>query len=190
MNRIEWQNLPSAARIAVERHTGPAQAAEAPPHGVMSRLACTVSTSTGRAFVKGTRRDDPQAWVYRHEANVTRIAPCAPKVLWEADAGGWLLYGYEYVHGRHPDLTPGSRDLVQLVRTLSVLTEAPWPETLHKKPLHSRWTEFLSEDVPSGLQGRGLAHTDTSPHNMLITPAGELLLLIVPFQSVATRPLT
>ncbi|MFD5591925.1 phosphotransferase [Streptomyces asoensis] len=177
MDRIEWHDLPTTTRTAVERHTGPVLKAETAPQGVMSRLACAIHTSAGRAFVKGTRHDDPQAWVYRHEARVTRYAPLAADVLWEVDAGGWLLYGYEYIEGRHPDLAPGSDDLAPLLHTLTVMSEAPWPETLNKKPLHTRWTEFLPEDVPPGLQGRGLAHTDMSPHNMLMTPGGELLLL-------------
>ncbi|RZB19560.1 hypothetical protein StrepF001_12485 [Streptomyces sp. F001] len=177
MDRIEWHNLPPATRAAVERHTGPVEAADTAPHGVMSRLACTVRTRTGRAFVKGTRGDDPQAWVYRHEAQVTRYAPRAPRVLWEVDAGGWLLYGYEYIQGRYPDLTPGSDDLARLVRTLTAVSETPWPENLRKKPLHTRWADFLPKDVPTPLQGRGLAHTDMSPYNMLVNSAGELLLL-------------
>jgi hypothetical protein len=115
--------------------------------------------------------------VYRHESKVTQAAPRAARMLWEVAAGGWLVYGYEYVDGRHPDLAPGSADLVPLVRTLAALSEASWPEELSKKPLHTRWADFLPEDVPSGMQGRGLAHTDMSPHNMLVTPAGELLLL-------------
>ncbi|MFC4472663.1 hypothetical protein ACFPH6_50825 [Streptomyces xiangluensis] len=152
MDRIEWHDLPAATRAAVERLTGPVEMAETAPHGVMSRLACTVHTRVGRAFVKGTRQEDSQAWVYRHEAQVTRCAPLAPRVLWEVDAGGWLLYGYEYVDGRHPDLTPGSADLAPLVRTLTVMSETPWPEANLKKPLHTRWADFLPEGVPPGLQ--------------------------------------
>ncbi|BCL28720.1 phosphotransferase [Streptomyces aurantiacus] len=177
MDRIEWHDLPATTRAAVERHTGPVETAETAPHGVMSRLACTIRTRAGRAFVKGTQHDDAQAWVYRHEAHVTRYAPLAPGVLWEVDVGGWLLYGYKYVVGLPPDLSPGSEDLAPLTRTLRVLSETPWPEALLKKPLHTRWAEFLPADVPPGLQGRGLAHTDMSPHNMLMTSAGELLLL-------------
>jgi hypothetical protein len=177
VDRIEWHDLPEATRAAVERHTGQVETAETAPHGVMSRLACIVRTRAGRAFVKGTRQDDPQAWVYRHEAQVTRSASRAPRVLWEVDAGGWLLYGYEYIVGRYPDLTPGSGDLARLMRTLTVLSEEPWPEHLRKKPLHARWAGYLPDDVPPGLQGRRLAHTDMSPHNMLVTPVGELLLL-------------
>ncbi|MER6531291.1 phosphotransferase [Streptomyces sp. NPDC001508] len=177
MDRIEWHDLPAETRAAVERHTGPIGTAETAPHGVMSRLACTITTRTGQAFVKGTREDDPQAWVYRHEAKVTQFAPHAPHVLWEVDAGGWQLYGYTYVAGLYPDLTPGSDDLAALVHTLTVVSQSPWPEGLRKKPLHTRWAEFLPEETPSGLQGRALAHTDMSPHNMLMTESGELFLL-------------
>ncbi|MFD5255633.1 aminoglycoside phosphotransferase [Streptomyces bobili] len=177
MDRIQWHDLPAATRAAVEHHTGPVEKAETAPHGVMSRLACTVDTRVGRTFVKGTHHDDPQGWVYRHEAQVTREAPRAPQVLWEVDADGWLLFGYEYIAGRYPDLAPGSEDLARLARTLTAVSMAPWPEMSRKRPLHTRWAGFLPEEVPTGLQGRGLAHTDMSPHNMLVTPAGELILL-------------
>ncbi|GGX09473.1 phosphotransferase [Streptomyces chartreusis] len=177
MDRIEWHDLPAETRTAVERYTGPVDDARTAPHGVMSRLACTVDARTGRAFVKGTRHDDPQAWVYRHEAKVTQLAPRAPRVLWEVDACGWQLYGYEYIEGRYPDLSPGSNDLAALVHTLTAVSRTPWPETLNKKPLHTRWAESLPEDVASGLRGRALAHTDMSPHNMLMRDADELLLL-------------
>ncbi|MFI6286772.1 hypothetical protein ACIBCM_18815 [Streptomyces sp. NPDC051018] len=143
----------------------------------MSRLACTIHARGGRAFVKGTPLNDPQAWVYRHEVQVTRLAPHAPHVLWEVDAGGWLLCGYEFIEGFHPQLTPGSGDIGPLVRTLTIMSEVHWPEALRKKPLHTRWAEFLPTHVPSGFQGQGLAHTDVSLHNMLMTSADELLLL-------------
>ncbi|MFE0132812.1 phosphotransferase family protein [Streptomyces sp. NPDC059037] len=151
--------------------------AETAPHGVMSQLACTVHAQDARTFIKGTRLDDPQAWVYRHEAAVTREAAHAPRVLWELEAGDWLLFGYEYINGHHPNLSPGSPDLDALVRTLTAVSQAPWPEALRKKPLHTRWTDFLPEDVPPELQGRSLAHTDMSPLNMLVTPDGALRLL-------------
>ncbi|MGW3134969.1 phosphotransferase [Streptomyces sp. NPDC001139] len=177
MHRVEWADLPPAARAAVERHTGPVERAETAPHGVMSRLACTIHTQAGREFVKGIPEDDPQAWVYRHEAQVTTRAPQAPQVLWEVHASGWRLYGYEYVQGRYPNLTPGSSDVPALVATLTILSKAPWPEVLSKKPLHERWVGFLPDRIPDEMYGRGLAHTDMSPHNMLVTPSDELVLL-------------
>lgn len=177
MDRIEWHDLPAATRAAAERHTGPVDKAETAPHGIMSTLACTLDTRGRRVFVKGTPLDDPQAWVYRHEAAVTHAAPCAPRVLWEVEAGRWLLYGYEFITGHHPDLSPGSSDLDALARTLTAVSGAPWPEELRKKPIHTRWAAFLPDEVPAGLLGRALAHTDMSPLNMLVTPDGELRLL-------------
>ncbi|MFI0982604.1 phosphotransferase family protein [Streptomyces sp. NPDC021093] len=177
MERVPWHDLPAAARHAAERHTGQVDKAETADHGVMSRLACTVHARSGRVFIKGTLLDDPSAWVYRHEAQVAGHAPLAPRVLWEVEAGGWLLVGYEYVDGRHPDLAPGSADLGPLVRTLTAMSEASWPESIRKKPLRSRWADFLPEGAPPGLEGRALAHTDMSPLNMLVTAYGELRFL-------------
>ncbi|WP_059006206.1 phosphotransferase [Streptomyces specialis] len=177
MDRTEWHDLPLGARAAVEQQTGHVVKAEAAPHGVMSRLACTVHSEQGRVFVKGGLVADPQSWVYRHEAAVTRIAPCAPGVLWEVEADGWLLTGYEYVEGRHPNLSPGSPDLGPLMRTLTAVSATPWPEELRKRPLSDRYADFLPAEVPPALLGRGLAHTDMSPLNMLVAPNGELVLL-------------
>lgn len=177
MDRISWHDLPSAVRRAAERHAGQVEWAETAGHGVMSRLACAIRTRSERQFVKGTRLDDPSAWVYRHEAQVTRHAPLAPRVLWDAEAAGWLLVGYEYVDGRHPDLSPGSPDVTSLVRTLTAVSEVPWPEALRKKPLHTRWADFLPDGIPTGLQGRSLGHTDMSPLNMLVAADGRLRLL-------------
>lgn len=177
MDRISWHDLPPSTRRAVERHTGQVERAETASHGVMSRLACTVHARAGRLFVKGTLLDDPSAWVYRHEAQVTRHAPLAPRVLWEVEEAGWLLVGYEYVDGRHPDLSPGSPDVSSLVRTLTAVSEVPWPEDLRKKPLHTRWADLLPDGPPTGLQGRSLSHTDLSPLNMLITADSRLCLL-------------
>ncbi|MFD9903146.1 phosphotransferase [Streptomyces sp. NPDC059063] len=177
MNRISWHDLPPAVQRAAECHTGQVERAETASHGVMSRLACTVHARSGRLFVKGTSLDDPLSWVYRHEARVTRHAPLAPRVLWEVETDGWLLVGYEHVYGRHPDLSPGSPDVDALVRTLTAVSEVPWPETLRKKPLHTRWAGSLPDGVPAGLRGRSLAHTDMSTLNMLITGDGRLRLL-------------
>lgn len=178
MDRSEWGDLPRAARASVELHTGPVVKAEGAPHGVMSRLACTLySEDDHRVFVKGGRDTDPQAWVYRHEAAVTRLAPRAPRVLWEVEAGGWVLYGYEYVSGRHPDLSPGSPDIGPLLQTLGTVSGVPWPDAVRKRPLHDRYADFLPDVLPAGMLGRTLTHTDLSIYNMRITSSGQLLLL-------------
>lgn len=176
MDRTAWTELPSAAREAVEKHAGPVERAETAGSGVMSQLACALRTVDGRVFLKGTRLDDETAWMYDYEARVTRCAPRAPRVLWQVEAGGWLLIGYEFLEGRHPDLAPGSGDLVALVEMLTTMSTAPWPTEVRKKPLHVRWAGFYPEDCAHHLEGAALAHTDVSPLNMLATADGIRLL--------------
>lgn len=176
MERTAWLALPVAARQAVEAHTGPVNAADTAADGVMSHLACVLHAQAGRVFVKGTHLDDAAAWVYHREIEVTRYAPLSPRPLWQVEAGGWLLCGYEYADGRHPDLSPGSPDIELLVGALATMSAVPWPESVKKKPLVRRWGTFLPEDRQSALQGRTLAHTDISPLNMLITADGLLMV--------------
>ncbi|QXE35691.1 hypothetical protein KQY30_16920 [Streptomyces sp. GMY02] len=176
MDRTAWHELPPAAQEAVEKHTGRVDHAETAGSGVMSRLACTLHTALGRAFVKGTRLDDETAWMYDYEARVTRCAPRAPRLLWQVEAGGWLLVGYEFIDGHHPDLAPGSADLAPLVATLTALSAASWPATVRKKPLHVRWRGFFPADCTPDLEGGALVHTDVSALNMVATPDGIRLL--------------
>ncbi|GGW07019.1 hypothetical protein AMK14_10660 [Streptomyces sp. TSRI0445] len=176
MDRTAWLELPPEARSAAEAYTSTVEYAETAETGVMSRLACTLHTTTGRVFVKGTRSDEPAAWMYEYEARVTRVAPLAPRVLWQVDAGGWLLTGYEYVFGLHPDLVPGSPDLGPLINALTTMAAAPWPEQVRKKPLHIRWAGFFPTDRCPDLEGRALVHSDVSPLNMLATDDGIRVL--------------
>ncbi|MGW2816764.1 aminoglycoside phosphotransferase [Streptomyces sp. NPDC001415] len=176
MERTPWQELPPAARRAVEACTGTVEGAESADKGVMSHLACTLRTASGRVFVKGTRADDTSAWVYRTEARVTERALLAPRLLWQAEAGGWLLVGYEYIPGRHPDLAPGSADLGPLVDALGVMSAADWPEEVGKKPLPVRWGSLIPDGRAHLLDGRALVHTDMSPLNMLATANGIRLV--------------
>ncbi|WP_016908830.1 hypothetical protein [Streptomyces xiaopingdaonensis] len=176
MDRTAWVELPYSARQLVEKHTGRVEHAETAHNGVMSRLACTLYTAAGRVFVKGTRLDDTAAWIYDYKARVTRCAPRAPRVLWQVEAGGWLLIGYEFLEGRHPDLAPGSADVAALVDTLTVVSSTPWPEKVRKKPLHVRWGGFCPEEHAHHLEGSALGHTDISALNMLATDAGIRLL--------------
>ncbi|MFJ7209807.1 phosphotransferase [Streptomyces sp. NPDC098789] len=176
MDRTAWLELPPEARSAVEAYTGPVDHAETAETGVMARLACTLHTATGPVFVKGTRSDEPAAWMSDYEARVTRVAPLAPSVLWQVDAGGWLLTGYEHLVGPHPDLSPGSPDLGPFLDTLATMSEAPWPEQVRKKPLHIRWAGFFPDDRCPDLEGSALVHSDVSPLNMLATPSGVRVL--------------
>ncbi|MFJ3191708.1 phosphotransferase [Streptomyces griseoviridis] len=176
MDRTAWLELPPEARSAIETYTGPVEHAETAETGVMARLACTLHTATGPVFVKGTRSNEPTAWMYDYEARVTRVAPLAPRLLWQVDAGGWLLTGYEYLVGPHPDLSPGSPDLGPFLDALTTMSETPWPEQVRKKPLHIRWAGLFPAGQSADLDGRTLVHSDVSPLNMLAATGGIRVL--------------
>ncbi|GLZ12094.1 hypothetical protein Acsp04_23290 [Actinomadura sp. NBRC 104425] len=90
-----------------------------------------------------------------------------PRLLWHAEAGGWLALGFEYVAGRTADYSPGSPDLSVLAKTVHELQATPRPDVV-TMPVERRW-ENLGGDV-SPMVGDALLHTDLNPHNLIITP--------------------
>lgn len=142
----------------------------------MSAFASTLHTRSGPVFVKGTLTDALGAWTYRHEADVTQRAPLAPPLLWHIEAGGWTMYGYGWLDGRHPDLAPDSPDLPFLVDALTALATRPWPSDVNKKPLAERLRPFTPRGEESALDGRALTHTDLNVFNLLVTDNGLRIL--------------
>jgi hypothetical protein len=174
--RTDWTQLPDEAREAVQEHTGAVLSARSADNGVMAAFASMLDTRTGSVFVKATSADNPLAWVYRHEARVTAAAPLAPPLLWEAKGGGWLLYGYGALAGRHPSFAPDSPDLRSVISALSVVSGHPWPAEISKKPLSDRLARFVPEGCEGALDGATLAHTDAGEFNLLVTGSGVRLL--------------
>ncbi|MFJ9517860.1 phosphotransferase [Kitasatospora sp. NPDC101801] len=142
----------------------------------MSAFASMLDTRHGSVFVKATPTDSPTAWVHRHEARVTAVAPLAPPLLWQAEGGGWSLYGYGALAGRHPSFATGSQDLRPLVYALTVVSGHPWPIEISKKPLSDRLARFVPLGGEGALDGRTLAHTDAGEFNLLVTGSGIRLL--------------
>ena len=107
--RVEWQDLPSGVREAVQDHVGPVLGVESPSVGRNSAFAASLTTSDGLVFCKGGRTDRPQPIMHRNEAVVSPFLPreLAPQMLWRVEQDGWLLLGFEHVSGQHADLSPG-----------------------------------------------------------------------------------
>jgi hypothetical protein len=65
----------------------------------------------GRLFCKGAAADNPMGWMRRNEARLNPyLPPQMARLHWQIEDDGWLLLGFEYVPGHHPDLSPGSAD--------------------------------------------------------------------------------
>jgi hypothetical protein len=147
--RYPWQELSPAVRAEVENRTGPIVQVTPVETGVISDVAVILGTSTGRVFCKGAAADNPMGWMHRNEARINAyLPPSMPRLLWQVERNGWLLLGFEYVAGRHPDLAPGSADLPAVAAALSAMAtssrRAPQPECSRPPPdgpitIQPRW---------------------------------------------------
>ncbi|MEU7618966.1 hypothetical protein AB0B27_23110 [Micromonospora rifamycinica] len=172
--RHSWEELPDRVRDEVSRHVGPIRLAVTVPSGASCDLAVTLDTAGGTFFCKGCQVDGPTDWLHRNEARVNRwLPPAAPRLRWTVERSGWLLLGFEYVPGRHPDLAPGSPDLAPLADLLAglahTLTPAP-PVSVQR--FTDRWRDLIA---PQLVDGDTLLHTDMTPRNFLL--GGRLRLV-------------
>lgn len=193
MRKLQWHDLPDAARTAVEERFGPVLKAESAEHGIMPGLAARLHTEGGGSvFLKAISNDSHAAHLYTREraANVAVAGTVpAPRMLWSADAGDCLLMGFEYIEGgRRADLSPASPDLPGVLKALSriggpggtlppvaanleVLQEKA-AALLGKRLDGSQWgmyADALNALPASALEGDTLLHYDLHAGNLLVT---------------------
>ncbi|MEU2515032.1 phosphotransferase family protein [Streptomyces syringium] len=169
--RTHWNELPHSLRAAVEARTGPVIAVGTVPHGLNCATATTLTTAGGSTFVKGASAHDAEACAaQRWEMTVNPyVLDVGPRLRWRIAADGWELLGFEHIAGRHADLSPGSADLplvAEVLRTAQNL-RAPRHTTLPR--FADRWTRFLGPGELRLLDGEALLHTDTNPHNLMVS---------------------
>jgi RIO1 family len=173
--RYPWHELPPAVRAEVEDRTGPVIRVTPVETGVVSDVAVILETPTGRVFCKGVAADNSMGWMHRNEARMNaHLPPPMPRLLWQIEGDGWLLLAFEYVSGRHPDLTPGSPDLPGVAAALSdmaiALTPCPAAEV---QPAAARWAGYIPAEM---IDGDTLVHTDVTPYNFLVHEGGVTLV--------------
>ncbi|MEW2576788.1 phosphotransferase [Streptomyces syringium] len=170
--RATWEALPEETRAAVVGRSGQVRAAEDVPHGVTCRFAAVLSTARGRLFAKGVPADDARGAAARawEVALNPLVAGPSPRLLWPVAAGGWDVLGFEWVDGRHADLAPGSADLAPVAEALMAVQGVRAPTGVPL--LAGRWPDL--DDIDRELlAGDALLHTDTNPHNLLISDDGR-----------------
>ncbi|WP_250028800.1 phosphotransferase [Paractinoplanes maris] len=143
--------------------------------GVVSDVAVILETDTSRVFCKGVASDNPLGWMHRNEARINAsLPPPMPRLLWQVDRDGWLLLGFEYVAGRHPDLNPGSSDLPAVAAALSAMATMLTPCPAAKvQPATTRWADHIPAEM---VEGNTLIHTDVTPYNFLLHDGGVTLV--------------
>ncbi|MFF5336794.1 aminoglycoside phosphotransferase [Streptomyces sp. NPDC013181] len=180
--RIGLDQLPPAARTAVEEHTGPLLTVEEATEGFNSEIAARVTSATGTWHIKGLRTDHPRAWTQRREAAVAPfLTGLAPALRWHVEAAGWDLLGFEALTGHHADYAPGSPDLPEAASLLRRLGEAACPDS-ELRQAEQRLERYAAH--PDDLRfftGSHLLHTDLNNTNVLVdddAPAGERARLV------------
>lgn len=198
MTRREWDALPEGVRDQIEQHCGAVRKTETPEWGCSSEFSATLYLDGGLVFCKGIQADTPGAWMHRREAEVNPHLPprIAPRLLWEVEADGWLMLGFEHAPGRHPDLAPYSADLAAVAETVAALRPALTPCPVQGRSLAAHWAGLpvwqgwaaappedldpwaaeqlprlaeLEKAAPELIGGDTLLHADLQPGNLLIS---------------------
>lgn len=163
------ETVPDEVRAAISEQVGPILDMDTVNGGWNSEIATRVRTTNRTVFVKGLRADHRRVWTQRREAEIgPYVQAVAPQVLWQVEAAGWDLVGFEHIDGRHADFTPTSADLPLVVNALERLAAIPCPE-LPLRMAEQRWSTYI--DDPSMLdhfRGDALLHTDFNNQNVLI----------------------
>lgn len=170
MSRIPFEQLPADVRQAVADEIGAVHRSLTAQGGMNSGIASVLETNGGRFFVKGIPTDHPQVAAQRREAAVAPYLPTScPRLYWHLELGGWSLLGYEMIHGRHADYTPGSPDLPLVEAALVELQSVTAPAGIGIKDAFDRWADYASPGSLHYFEGNTLLHTDFAPDNLLIT---------------------
>ncbi|MFE1479397.1 aminoglycoside phosphotransferase [Streptomyces fimicarius] len=167
--RIGLDQLPAAARAAVEQRTGPLLTVTESAHGFNSEVAARVTSATGTWHVKGLRTDHPRAWTQRREAALAPfLTGLAPALRWRVETAGWDLLGFEALDGCHADYSPGSPDLPEVAALLRRLGTTPRPD-IELRRAEQRLEQYAT--TPDDLHffaGDRLLHTDLNNTNVLV----------------------
>jgi hypothetical protein len=178
MQRTDWHDLSDTVRDAVEAHTGPVLKAETTAEGLNSAVAIVAHTVGATVFIKGLRNDHPGVVTQQREAAINPyVHTVSPRLLWQTEADGWNLLGFEYLEGRHADYSPGTPDLPLVLNAMQRLTRIPCPD-LPLKHAEQRWASYIDDLADRELlSGEALLHTDFNPLNILITPNGTARII-------------
>lgn len=139
---VAWEALPTETREAVQDVTGPIVQAESLARKRTPGVAAILEERDGQCtFFKGVLEGSPEHARLNRERIANGRMPYsvpAPSMMMPVWAGGWAGLLFEYVDGRHPDLSPGSPDIVGVVSMLRELSDTP------------AWSGLrpISEDMP------------------------------------------
>lgn len=169
--RVQWEELPSELRDAVEARTGPVAASENVAEGLNCSAALIIHTrDNGPLFLKGVRTSDVAGTAgLRCEEEVSEtVAGISPAVRHRFELDGWFCLAFAYVDGRPADFSPGTADLAAITLAMGRMQDLQTPPFIMPQ-LSDRYAKFLHSGEADTLKGPHLLHTDVNPHNIVIS---------------------
>ncbi|WP_171168745.1 phosphotransferase [Streptomyces sp. I05A-00742] len=186
---MTWQWIsPAISRNAVEGRAGRVIASESIAEGLSCTTALALTTErSGRLFFKGAREADAEAvaaldWEARVNETVLGVSPA---IRHRFRGGGWSCLAFAYIEGRHADLSPGTKDLAAVTSALRRMQGLSNP-ALPTPRLADRFARYLLPGEAEHLSGPALLHTDTNPHNIMVSRKGTAY--VVDWARAATGP--
>ncbi|BCJ76977.1 hypothetical protein CS0771_65210 [Catellatospora sp. IY07-71] len=174
--RVSWQDLPAGLRRLIEAEAGVFVRAEQVGTGHNCLLGMIMHTAHDRYFLKGVPADHKRAvWTQSNEAAINpHVRHVSAPLIFHVAADGWDVLGFQYLDGRHADLSPGSPDLLKITSGLQALASIPAPDGLSLRTADDRWRDYAGDHAHL-LAGTTVAHTDLHRHNILIDSSAKFI---------------
>ncbi|MEU1281270.1 hypothetical protein [Streptomyces sp. NPDC005805] len=178
MTNPTWDDLPAAVLARLETDLDPTGSTTPVPGGFTPGVRVRLPTGGGAVFIKAVPAESGAAEMYRAEAAANGALPTGvgPRLLSSFEAAGWVVLVFDFLTGRHPDLTPGSPDLEPVLDAVSRLHAPLTPCRLPGVP-DLTTNPVLAEADHRHFSGDTLLHCDLRADNLLITEDGGIRVI-------------
>ncbi|MFD7030250.1 aminoglycoside phosphotransferase [Streptomyces sp. NPDC059917] len=180
MDRVLFEDLPDEARAAIAARVGHEHAGVEVANGDSAALASWFwpKPGTSMVFIKGLPLGHERIGELRAEAAVNPFLPdCAPRILWQEEAGGWLLLCFEGLHASLWTYFGDDGDhLESVAAVLRNLSQTPAPDVV-RLTAWDRWGDYCDPADEPLLTGDRLVHSDPAATNFMTEPSGRVWMI-------------
>ncbi|WP_034089117.1 hypothetical protein [Streptacidiphilus albus] len=153
----------------MEREFGPVLRLSERPGGHTPGISAVLTLANRRVFLKAIEVCHPLSKDHQLEAGINSVLPpgLGPRLLWSDTVGGWLALVFEFVDGRHPDLSPRSPDVPMVLEKISMLIDFLTPSPYADAAAISDHRAYRTAPMEL-LTGDTLLHCSPRPDNLII----------------------
>ncbi|MFD3681608.1 phosphotransferase family protein [Streptomyces sp. NPDC058613] len=181
VDRLPFDELPEATRQAIADRVGqdcPRAEVENGTSSALASLFWPSESDTEMVFVKGLPLDHERIGELQAEAAVNPHLPAsAPRMLWQQEAGGWLLVGFEGANASAWAWFGDDSDhLEPIASVLRELSRHPAPKEVRLTPWE-RWGAYCDPADEPLLTGDRLVHSDPAASNFMVERSGRMWMI-------------